>query len=125
MARLFGRDMAGIMGRALGKHLLPATLTKNTPGTVDPDATIDGTNPTERNLPCKGFIESFQDNQIDGTIILRSDRKVTILGATVSGRIAPEPNDDLTIEGTTYKIVPDGVSRDPAAATYVCHCRSR
>lgn len=121
MPKLFGKDIAKTMAGALGKHLLPATLTSKTPGTRTAGALTAGTNPDESTASAKGIIDDYSEGLIDGTLIRQGDRRVLLLGGTISGGVVPKPGDQVTIEGDTYNVI--RVARDPAAATYTLQVR--
>ncbi len=120
MPDYFGVDIAGIIATEIGPGVLPATLIKVTPGTRDPFNVTIGMRPTETIFTGRGFIDDYQDKQIDGTLVKTGDRKITLIGDTFSA--IPEPTDKIIIEGFTHRIV-NPVKRDPAAATYECQCR--
>lgn len=117
---LLGANWA-VIAQALGPIVLPATLVKVTPGTRGADPTT-GTNPTTTSHAARGFVESFEQRQIDGTIITVRDRKVTLLADTIAGAVTPNASDRVTIEGSTY-IVASILERDPAGVTFILHCR--
>lgn len=119
MPNIFKADIAGEIGGALGPLTFSLTLTKSEPG--NRSSVTSGTNPSETSYSGKGFIDDYRDSRIDGTIIKRGDRVVTILGATISA--VPEPNDVIHIEDKDWTIVDGGVKRDPAGATYECQVR--
>lgn len=121
MPKLFGVDIAGEINKGMGSGLLDATLTKVTPGTRTGGSLTGGTNPTTTTHAAKGFIDDYQDTQIDGTIIQDGDRMVVLLGASIADSAIPTPGDRVTIEGSEFNIV--RVKRDPAAATYTCQVR--
>ena len=123
MPDIFKADIAGKINKALGNLVFDLTLTKVEPGTRTPGALTGGTNPTETGHTVKGFVDEYKDYQIDGTLIQRGDRKVVILGGSLSSGVIPEPGDKITAEGETRTIVEDGVKRDPAGATYTCQVR--
>lgn len=120
MPDLFGVDIAKAINDALGKHLVDLTLTSWTPGTRTSTARTSGTNPTSTTATGKGIIEDYDSNQIDGTRVHVGDRKILILGKSIDP-LVPKPNDQITIEGSTYRVM--RVKRDPAAATYSCQVR--
>lgn len=122
-SRLFGIDLAGEINNALGSGLLAATLIKVTAGTRTTGTQAAGTNPTTSSYTCRGFIESYSQYELAGTMVLAQDKKIGLLGASISGgTVFPEGGDRVTIEGATYEIV--GVpQRDPAGALYICQCR--
>jgi len=119
MPTLFGVDIAGIINRELGPKLLPLTLTGYTAGTRTVGQLSGGTNPTSSTATGRGFTEDYSEGQIDGDTVKVGDRKVVILGASVS--LIPAPGMTVTIEGVAYRI--ERVKRDPAAATYTCQVR--
>lgn len=121
MPKLFGKDIAGKMAGALGKHLLVATLISKTPGTRTAGALSAGTTPDSTQASARGIIDDYDSAQIDGTLIQKDDRRVLLLGGTISGGVVPKPGDQVTIENSTYNVI--RVARDPAAATYTLQVR--
>ncbi|MCH9664661.1 MAG: hypothetical protein K0U41_02295 [Gammaproteobacteria bacterium] len=121
MPELFGIDIAGIVAQEIGPRVLPATLIVITRGPRDPaDPTEPG--PEIRTPhPCRGFIEDYDDDKIDGTLVQRGDRLVTLIGGTLPSGIIPTGSDKVTIEDSTYNV--ERIKRDPAAATYQCQVR--
>jgi hypothetical protein len=119
---LFGANISKQIANALGSKLLAATLVKRTPGTRDPTNPGGGTQPTEVSYSCRGFVDDYKTGHIDGDLVKVGDRKVTLLGDTISrGSVVPSANDKVTIEGRTYSVV--AVTRDPDAATYTLQAR--
>ena len=118
---IFGADIAGKINKALGPLVFDQTLIKVT-STRDP---LNSTNriQTEVSHTCKGYIDEFDDDVQEGTRVKITDRKIVILGASLASGIIPGPGDKIIAEGTTFTIVPDGVSRDPAGATYECQSK--
>ena len=121
MPDIFGADIAGKIYRGFKNKVFDITLTKVAPGTRTPGTLTGGTNPTETVHTVKGFVNDYTDYQIDGTIIQRGDRKVVILGGSLSNGTVPEPNDKVTAESEQRVII--NVERDPASATYICQVR--
>ena len=121
MAKLFGVDFPKVMNQALGKHLLPATLISKTPGSRTGSALTAGTNPDETQASARGIVEDYSAGQVNGTLIQKDDRKVLLLGGSISGGVVPKPGDQVTIQGLTYNVV--DVDSDPANATYVLQAR--
>jgi hypothetical protein len=119
--KLFGVDIAGIIHGAMSSGLLPATLTHRTPGVRGADSTA-GTQPNETTHTCRGFIDDYKKGEVDGTLVLVGDKKILLIGDSISPAVVPEPGDAITIEGEDYRIT-NPVERDPAAATYVCQGR--
>lgn len=123
MATLFGVDVAGILAAELGPGMLAATLTVVTPGVRNPADLAAGTNATTAVHACRGIIADYTTREIDDALIKMGDRKVTLLAKTISGgSVVPKPNDKVTIEGATYRIV--RVERDAAASHYDCQVRA-
>lgn len=122
MTKLFGVDIAKTVNQAMGKGLLPATLIKVTAGTRA--TPTGGTNPTAQNFPARGIISDYTDREKAGTEVKVGERKILLLGASLPAGIVPEPGDKVTIEGRTYRIVDDGVTRDAASAAYRCRGKS-
>lgn len=99
-----------------------ATLTKVTPGTRTPGSLGAGTNPTTVAHACDGIVKTFDTGLIDGTIVRREDRRISLLIATLTAGVEPKPGDKITIQGATYVIL-DGVERDAAKFMFTCHGR--
>jgi len=116
---LFKANISGAIKKAIGPNVLDATLTKVTPGSRTSGSLTGGTNPTSVSYSGKGFVDTYKDGTIDGTIIKEGDKMVVLIGDYFP--IAPEANDKITIEGSTHIVV--AVGRDPDAATYTCQVR--
>lgn len=95
-----------------------ASLVKVTPGTRTPGALTAGTNPTTTSYAAKGWIDDFDNHEIDGTIVIVGDRKIMLLGASIAGGKTPSPDDQVIIAGSKYRV--RRVMSDPANAVYVC-----
>jgi hypothetical protein len=108
----------------LGGELIvtAATLIKVTPGTRTPGAVSGGTNPTTVSYPCEGIVQAFDAGLIDGTLVRRQDRRISLLIATLPAGVEPTPNDKVTIAGATYTLL-EGVGRDAAKFMFTCHGR--
>ena len=120
MPKLFGVDIAKEIASAMGPGLLPATLI--TVASITPSSgTLTEGSTSEKKSSCRGVIEDYSNSQIDGTIVLRGDRKVLLLGGTLPNNVVPDVNDNLEIEGKRFTII--RVQRDPAAASYECQVR--
>ena len=118
---LFGANISGKIAKSLGPKLLPMSLVKVVPGTRSPTDPSSGTNPTKRNFPCRGIVDTYKTTQMDGTIVKMGDRKALLLGDTLPRGVVPEPNDEIRAEGALFTVV--NVERDPDAATYLCQMR--
>lgn len=111
------------------KLTLPATLIKVTPGTRTPGSLTGGTNPSTTSYAASGFVADYSDDDIDGTLVIRGDRKISLFGSSFPAGVVPEPEDKITITdpsgvSRTYRIVPKGVTTDPAGAVYTCQGRA-
>lgn len=118
-----GINIPKLINDNLGASLLPATLHKVSNGARDPLDPTAGPTETETDYACRGFIDSQDQENIDGTLVRAGDRVVTLLGASIEGGQVPSTEDRVTIEGTKYTIVT--VDRDPASATYILTVRPR
>jgi hypothetical protein len=118
MPNIFNADIAGKLNKAMGSLLFDVVLTKRTSSLRSQNLTA-GIDTIERQYTGRGFVEDYTEDQIDGTRVQVGDRKITILGASIT--VVPEIGDSLTIEGATYIIV--HIRRDPAGATYECQSR--
>lgn len=118
MPNIFGADIAGKLNAAMGKLLFDVVLTKKT-ASLRPQNLTAGIDTREKDYTGKGFVEDYNERQIDGDRVQVGDRKITVLGASLA--VVPEIGDSLTIESSTYIIV--SVKRDPAGATYECQSR--
>lgn len=116
-------DMPKLVQDALGGNaaVLPAIFHKVTAGARV--SITDGTQPTEVDTACRGFLDFQNDEFSEGTLV-RNGRKVIVLLGNSLGGAVPEPGDRITIEGIKYHIPNDGeVDRDPASVTYTCEVR--
>lgn len=121
---LFGIDVSGLIHEAMSDGLVALTLTHYSVGTRDSSDPTAGTNETSTSHSGKGFRESYRDSQVDGTLIEKGDRKISIIGDSITPTVVPAPGDEITIQGETLRIVEGGVSTDPASAVYVCQTRA-
>ena len=122
MPDIFKQDIAGKINKALGPLVFDLTLIKKSVGSRGSDITA-GTNPTSSSTSCKGFVDRYKDREIDGTRVQTSDRKISILGASLPSGTVPTPGDQIVAEGQTWVVVENGVDRDPAGAVYECQSR--
>jgi hypothetical protein len=120
-ARFLGVDVAGEIFRRMGDRMIAATYTVVTPGTRGADLSA-GTNPKTADHVCRGFVEEFRSEQIDGANVRYGDRIVAILGASLPAAVAPRPNDRVMIEGVTYRVI-RVLSRDAGQAVWRLHGR--
>ena len=121
---MFGIDLAREIDQAFisagGTGDVGAVLESITPGVgTDADPNLLATTSTFHTA--RGFIDDYDDNKIDETIIRKGDRRVFLFGASITPPIAPKTNDKVEIEGDTYNV--ERVKRDPAGAGYVLQAR--
>lgn len=117
---LFGVNISKLVADNIGPGVLDATLTVYTPGTRSADPTA-GRQPTSVAHACKGFIDSKGRENIGGTLVKDGDVVIVLLGDTIDGgNTPPTLNDQVTIEGKTYRVA--ALDRDPAGATYTLLC---
>lgn len=120
--KLLSGFIARQLAKGLGKHVKPATLIKPTNTTRTTGAVSGGLNPTEASYAAKGWVEAYEARFIDGTTVKIDDRRISLLGATISSGQVPTAGDKITIESATYRVI--GVpGRDPDSAVYECQGR--
>ena len=120
---LFGVDIAGIIHDNMSDGFPQMILTKEIAGTRTAGSLTSGQSMTPTSYSCNGFVDTYKADEIDGTTVKKNDHKILIIGDSIEGGAVPEPGDTITAESENYEIQEDGVIRDPAAATYLCHCR--
>ncbi len=116
--------IAKAVGKHVGRHLgSEAFLTQLTPGTRTAATLAGGTNPTKGTpAACKGIIVKNITKYVLETQVQTGDQVILLLGDTIAGKLIPQMNDEILIQGVNYKIV-RMVGVDPAKATYACHSR--
>lgn len=128
MPDIFGLDLAGIIDDSIQSAggTLSVSLVKVTPGTRTTGDLAAGTNAAEGSpLRGRGFFDDAQLKRMDSSLVQQGDRVVLVFGASIPGRIPPEPDDILIVEDeeTETLTIISIIERDPAAATYICHTR--
>ena len=122
----FGVDIAGIVNETISPGLpTVATIRKRITGTRTTGQLTGGTNPTILTATGKVVVGGYAAHLIDGTRIKQDDRRVTIIWESVvfaTVPFVPETDTMIDVEGKTYNVL--SAKRDPAAATYACHCRA-
>lgn len=123
----YGVDIAREINKIIGPSVLPATLTKTTPGTRTGGQLTGGTNPTTTSYPCRGFLDSQEIEAKQGGLEVSGRLVAVLIGDSIAGgTVTPEPGDRILIEGVQYFIPDDGrIDRDPDKATYTCDVRRR
>jgi hypothetical protein len=69
---------------------------------------------------CSGWVDDYAAHDVDGTLILQSDRKAFVLCSSLD--ITPSTSDRLVAQSKTYTIA--SVQRDPASACWVVQARA-
>lgn len=98
-------------------YAITITRTEITGG--DPWDPGSGT-PTSVDHAGSGWVDAYDLDTIDGSLILSTDTRVMIVAASLD--IEPTTADTLTISGVTYSII--SVKRDPAGACWDVQCRA-
>lgn len=120
MAKLFGVDVAKLIGKHIGPGVFPAILTPVTAGMRTAATLAGGTNATEGSpASCRGFIDENATRRIPDTLVEKGAQVIILLGDTIAGKLIPKPGDKITVRGTKYEIV-GMVESDPADATHSC-----
>ena len=108
--------LAGSLARqaaaALKSLMLPAVLTRITPGEYDPDTGM--TTDTETAYSCRGFLETYSTYTESARQLAPTVRKVVVLAQTLA--VTPALNDRVTIQGETFTV--KRIDSDPARATW-------
>jgi len=120
---LFGIDIAAEIASAIGpSDATAARLVSVTPGTRTSGAPSAGTNPTTASYSCRGFVVDYAAGQIDGTLVVKGDRLVSLVAKSINaGATTPKPGDRVTCRSRTYSIV--RVEGDAAEAMWHCQVR--
>ena len=114
---LLDGDLAADIAEAMDDVAQGCIITRMLPGDGPPHNPGD---PVPDPHACKGYVDDYDLDQIDGTLIQENDRKVVILAASID--IVPKPQMTVTIRGATYTVL--RVSADPALATYTLQARA-
>jgi len=120
MPKLFGLDIAGIVDGAIQQAggVLTGTLIKVDKGGRTAGNITGGKSETETPYSCRGFIDDRELSRRESTLVQKTGRIISILGASLPDGIEPDSDDQVTMEGQTYEIL--AVKRDPAAAVFEC-----
>lgn len=122
--KLFGTNIKKIVSKSVGSGLPKVTLTSVINNTRVAGKLTQGLQPSETQYVGRGVVSKYSDQHVASTSVLASDRKILLIwGSFPEGSPKPKPGDKITAEAVTYRIVSNGVSRDPAEATFTCQCR--
>lgn len=125
MPKLFGVNIAGLLHKSLSPGMFPGRLI------VGQDGVRDSNNPTEglhyqivSVITFRGIAQGYTDDEIDGELILKEDRKFLIIAESLEDKsVIPGPGMKIELDNTpgTWLII--RAKRDPASATYLCQAR--
>lgn len=118
--------------KQIGRLSPPITLTLITYGTPIAGHVTGTDQPTATAYPGNGVLTDYRIGEVDGTNILRGDRKVLVFAASLAAAavtaleqaytgLRATAGDKVTAEGVAYQIV--NVVRDPAGASYELQVR--
>jgi hypothetical protein len=127
---IFGIDLAGIIGDAIGDQVFPVTITRERRGARDPNNLTGGRQPLPPlQFKGTGFWEDFDGRPSPGITVELNDRRGVLIGDTFdAGALPALRNDQITVHepmGDLSLFVKGPVSRDPAGAVYVYQCGDR
>lgn len=90
--------------RSKGGKGLELVLRREIIGEYDPDVPPA---PSELMVNGSGFREEYDNQYIDGTLIVRGDVKLLVSPVQLSGEDMPAPqsNDKITFDGTVYTVI--------------------
>jgi hypothetical protein len=112
--------LKGLKSQAKTVGLRSATLIKTTAGSRTVGSLADGPGATTTSYQCKALIELLTVDDMPGTLVTANDRKIGILGASLS--VVPSINDSITIkdiDGVTKTMrLTTAVSGDGVGAMY-------
>ena len=119
MPQIFGLDIATILKDAIDSAggLLPVLLIRTVSGDRDPDDLLAAPKTTTVRHPGSGFLENRTDKYRDGTLVREGGEFISIMGASLPSGIEPEPEDQIVIEDSVYRVTAI-TGRDPAAALF-------
>lgn len=107
----------------MASGLPKATLRKPATPVVDPANPTAVQTVSYRSYPCRGFEDNSSTTRASATAVQQQGRLILLLGDTLPRGVRPSPGDRIAILGETLEIIGEGVSADPALATYICACR--
>ena len=120
---LFGVNISGAIKSSMAYGLPQVRLLKEQVGDVDPLNPTAAPPLSYRSVPCRGFEDNSEETRRTGTQIQQTGRLILILGDTLPSGTVPAPGDRVQLLGETLEIIGEGVSTDPAHATFLCSCR--
>ena len=120
---LFDTDISGAIRDAMADGLPKATLRRPSTPAVNPADPTATQTISYRNFPCRAFEDDSTETRDRASAVQRTGRLVLIIGDTLPKGIFPRSGDRISLLGESLEIIGEGVSSDPARATYLCACR--
>ena len=115
----FSDRMTQTARRLLTKYGQPVTAVKDNTSDVDPTTGTVTETPSDTTYQGYGYPSQFKDNQIDGTLIKRSDTRLIFATNTT-----PEVNDIITISGVTHTALNvQKINAQGNNIVYIVQCR--
>ena len=121
MPKLFGIDIRGIVGQAIGSGLLPGKL-HSASVSARAAGSMAGNTITYADHDFRGIVSSYNRVKYPSSNFIDGDGNLLLIDATVKPYVEVKAGDRITIDGTTYEII-DILSRDPASAAWTLHIR--
>lgn len=113
-------DAAAIIFEAADDIPQDMAIRRTVPGVYNPATGKTGP-ATVTDYACQGIVGTYQQNEINGTSILTTDRRVTIRQAEVAGAGVVTTSDKLVIGSTVRTIV--NVQADAASILWTLQAR--
>lgn len=123
MASILEGELADEVTAALDAADVPyaITVTRTVPGGPGENPWDPPTDDTTVDYPCRGWVENYDDDNVNGTLIDARDVRVMIL--TTSTTIVPtDTTDTITVEGRTLSII--NVKHDASGALFIIQARA-
>ena len=113
-------EAAGAVFEAADDVPAAVILRRTIPGVYNPATGKTGP-ATITDFPCKAIVGTYKQNEITGTSILTTDRRVTIRQAEVAAAGTVTTTDKFVLAGTSRTIV--NVQADAASVLWVLQVR--
>lgn len=120
---ILGVSLSSEIAKGFKGKLVAATLIRVCAGERTAGNLAGGTNAETHTFTADGFVETYNEAHVLGSLVKSSARKVVLIAGSIKGEgytwVVPEQGDRVTIEEVTYAVGP--VESDPAGATYTLH----
>lgn len=132
--KLYGVNVGKILYDAVKSvgDAAPITLTRVTPGTRNPAAPLDGTNPTTTTHAARGFrndddVNSQGARLTSGDVVKVTWTDVYVYDQSIVPHVEPRQGDvlDLVEDGVTTRWYVENVKRDPFRAVFTCRAKNQ